>query len=136
MQTTSHTTHTLPKIVENFIKEWAWNTERSDFYGMLLYYISHEVILKHLQSVVCIFSALLLSIDSLSILHLIQGKICFWSNMHSHALWQARNQMRKIINLVLNVLKEWYMLYLPIREAHIWIARCQQTVPVTFLTPD
>lgn len=55
----------------------------------------------------------LLRTDSLSILYLIQGKMCFWSNMHSHAPWQTTNQIREIINLVVNVLDEWYTLYLP-----------------------
>lgn len=78
----------------------------------LLYvcYSLQQAILKALQSACLLLS---LSTDSLSILHLIQGKICFSSNMHSHTFWQTTNQIRKIINLVLNVLEEWYMLYLP-----------------------
>lgn len=56
--------------------------------------------------------------------------------MHLHTLWQTKNQIRKIINLVLNVLEEWYMLYLPHQKTHIWVAICQQTASVTFLTPS
>lgn len=99
------------------LRRWAQKTKKaSKFYTVLLSmdYGLHQALSKALQSACLHFPAkLFLSTDSLSILHLIPGKICFWSNMHSHALWQTTNQIRKIINLVLSVLEEWYMLYLP-----------------------